>query len=232
MVSAGDAHSMALKADGTVVAWGANGSATNVPSNLSNVVAIAAGGYFSAALKSDGTVIAWGTAPSTNGMTNVIAIAASEFPLVGLRGDGTVVASSSGTVPASLTNAVAVAAARYFGLALRSDGTAVAWGSPMPIPPTLTNVQAVACGQNHCLAILGTGPPVTRVLVANPKRAGNKFSLSVPTQSGWVYVLEYKNSLPDGNWTPLPLAAGNGAILTLSDWTATGPQRFYRVRQW
>ena len=232
MVSAGDAHSLALKSDGTVVAWGASGTATNVPSNLSNVVAIAAGGYFSAALKSDGSVTAWGTAPSTNGMTNVIAIAACEFPLVGLRGDGSVVASSTGTVPSGLTNAVAVAAARYFGLALRSDGTAVAWGSPMPIPSTLTNAVAVGCGQNHCLAILGAGPPVTRVRVCNPKRTANKFTLSLPTQSGWTYTLEFKSALPDGSWTPLPLTAGNGGILTLTDLTATNSQRFYRVRRW
>jgi len=48
-IAAGYAHSLALTAEGRVVAWGYNGYrdrgiATDVPSGLSNVVAIAAGG--------------------------------------------------------------------------------------------------------------------------------------------------------------------------------------------
>jgi len=54
----------------------------------------------------------------------------------------------------------------------------------------------------------------------------------LPTQYGRVYALEYKNSLTDSQWTALPLVAGNGGLRTLSDPTATGQQRFYRVRRW
>ena len=43
-IAAGDFHSVALRSDGTVVAWGYNGSGqTNVPAGLSGVTAIAAG---------------------------------------------------------------------------------------------------------------------------------------------------------------------------------------------
>src|SRR5580692_4663079 len=56
-ISAGDKYSLALRSDGTVVAWGNN---TFVPAGLSNVVAIATGYDFLLALQSDGTVVAWG----------------------------------------------------------------------------------------------------------------------------------------------------------------------------
>src|SRR5438874_2276504 len=60
-IAAGWAHSLVLKSDGTVVAWGSNyyGQCA-VPNRLSGVIAIAAGAYHRLALKSDGTVVAWG----------------------------------------------------------------------------------------------------------------------------------------------------------------------------
>ena len=50
---------LALKADGTVVAWGYNvNGECNVPVGLSGVVAIATSANYSLALKADGTVVA------------------------------------------------------------------------------------------------------------------------------------------------------------------------------
>ena len=69
-IAAGGYHDLALKQDGTVVAWGAGepgqsaewdyGQLT-VPDGLNRVVAIAAGLLHSLALKQDGTVAMWGT---------------------------------------------------------------------------------------------------------------------------------------------------------------------------
>jgi PASTA domain/Regulator of chromosome condensation (RCC1) repeat len=63
-VAAATDHSVALKGDGTVVAWGC-GAGTDfgqgsVPSGLSGVTAISAGYAHSLALRGDGTVVAWG----------------------------------------------------------------------------------------------------------------------------------------------------------------------------
>ena len=97
-------YSLALKSDGTVVAWGDNSvGETNVPAGLTNVVAIAAGGdlfaedlYFypaaetaySLALRSDGSMVVWGNGPVSDlpgGMTGVFAIAGGSFHSAALR---------------------------------------------------------------------------------------------------------------------------------------------------
>ena len=51
----------ALKADGTVVGWGGNGSGQiTIPAAASNVVAVAAGNAHSLALCRDGSIVSWG----------------------------------------------------------------------------------------------------------------------------------------------------------------------------
>ena len=182
---------------------------TNVPTDLTNVVEITTGyaGYWhSGALKGDGTVVVWGNYWST---TNV---------------------------PATLSNVVAIASGYYHMLALKADGTVVTWGSNSEgqtnMPPSLTNMIAISANGYYCLGLMGDGPPVVRALLGNPTKDTNGLSVSLPTQSGRVYRMEFKSSLSESNWTALPLVAGNGAIAVLTDPTAINSQRFYRVRQW
>jgi hypothetical protein len=59
---------------------------------------------------------------------------------------------------------------------------------------------------------------------------GMTFTLSVPTQVGFNYTLEYKNSFSDANWTPVQTISGTGGTITLTDTTATGSSRLYHVR--
>jgi hypothetical protein len=94
-VAAGPFHSLALRRDGTVVAWGdGSDGETNVPPGLTNVVAIAAyGDYladaaYSLALKSDGTVVVWGEGEPVTplaGLSNVIAIAGGSDHALAVR---------------------------------------------------------------------------------------------------------------------------------------------------
>jgi hypothetical protein len=141
-IAAGYLHSLAIRADGTVAAWGDNGyGQTNVPAGLSNVVAIAAGFSASLALKADGTVVAWGSGVGTNvptGLRGVIAISCcgrDYYPTencAALKSDGTVVTWGAGAIydePTGLSNVVAIATGGEHVLALRSDGSLVAWGN-------------------------------------------------------------------------------------------------------
>jgi alpha-tubulin suppressor-like RCC1 family protein len=174
-LAAGSNHSLALKDDGTVAAWGSNYySQTTVPHGLSGVIAIAAGINHSLALKSDGTVIAWGTnidGQSTvpAGLNGVIALAAGAAHSLAVKNDGTVVAWGSNrylqtTPPAGLTNVVAIAAGGYHSLALKGDGSVVAWGyngfGQRSVPSGLSEVISIAGGYSHSLALKNDGTVV------------------------------------------------------------------------
>lgn len=126
-VAAGPSYSLALRADGTVWAWGRGPlgqwgqrssyittSTTPVQvGDLSNVIAVAAGGNHGLALKVDGTVWAWGT----------------DFQ--GQLGDGTTTGQGQGTPVQveGILGVVAIAAGYDYSLALTNDGTVWAWGN-------------------------------------------------------------------------------------------------------
>jgi hypothetical protein len=56
------------------------------------------------------------------------------------------------------------------------------------------------------------------------------FMLTVPTEVGPTYVVEYKNHLEDPSWTVLTTLAGTGLPASISDNGLTNATRFYRVR--
>ncbi len=70
----------------------------------------------------------------------------------------------------------------------------------------------------------GPGP-----LVFNPRLFGDAFSVSVMTQNGKDYLLQYKNLLTETNWISLPETAGDGTVKILSDSNPSVLKRFYRV---
>ena len=60
-VAGGNWHSLGLKSDGSIVAWGWNNlGQCNVPAPNAGFVAVAAGKLHSLGLKSDGSIVAWG----------------------------------------------------------------------------------------------------------------------------------------------------------------------------
>jgi len=170
LIAGGDGHSLALLADGTVIAWGDNSrNQCNVPAGLTNVVAIAKGDYHSMALKSDGTVVAWGyngkkqsNVPAD--LTNVSALAAGEGFSMALKADGTIVAwgDDASNAPSGLKDVVAIDANGNQILMLKADGTVVTgWSNNNGnIPLDLSDVIAVAAGGAHSLALKSDGTVV------------------------------------------------------------------------
>jgi transcriptional regulator of NAD metabolism len=129
-IAAGTGHNLALKSDGTVVAWGDNSSGQiNVPAGLSGVTSIAAGSAHSLALKSDGTVVAWGN--NSTGQINV---------------------------PVGLSGVTAIAAGVAHSMALTGGGRVFAWGQnnagQLNVPTALPPVISIAAGMDHSLALV------------------------------------------------------------------------------
>ncbi|MGH9893923.1 MAG: RCC1 domain-containing protein, partial [bacterium] len=165
-IAAGEAHSLAALADGSVLAWGdnANGQlginsriSRNEPSvvrNLDGIVGVAAGGRHSLALTSNGIVWAWGY--NSDGQLGI-----------GSAGDH----FGGEPVPIEVQgvhNIQAIAAGERHSLALKLDGTVWAWGdgargavgsgsdedSVLPVEVQgLPRIRAIAAGNGSSLAV-------------------------------------------------------------------------------
>lgn len=175
-IAGGGSHSLGLRNDGTVVAWGSNSNGqTNVPAGLSNIVQIAGGGAHSLAVGDDGTAYGWGDY-SQNAIPyqlgGVSDLAGGAYHTLALKFDGIVVGFGAYshnlgqvTPPAGLSNVVAISAGVSHSLALKNDGTVVAWGDDyygqVDVPGGLSNVVAIAAGSYHSFALQKDGTMVT-----------------------------------------------------------------------
>lgn len=179
-IAAGADHSLALRSDGTVWAWGRNsygeigdgiGGYQDAlrpvqVSGLSNVIGVAAGGYHSIAIKSDGTIWTWG-------LNNYGQL-------------GYVTTSYRNDTPAQISGITAsnVAGGGYHSIALKGDGTVWSWGlnsygqlgngintygcsnsseySCAPVQASgITGITAIAGGYYHSIALKNNGTVYT-----------------------------------------------------------------------
>jgi alpha-tubulin suppressor-like RCC1 family protein len=136
-IAAGLYHSIALRTDGGIQAWGPDGigddgyydfgQVTNTPVDL-DFIAIAAGDYHNVAIRTDHSLESWGD---------------DYYDQVADTPSG--------------NDFIAIAGGLGHSLALRSNGTVVVWGDDyygqITDAPTSGHFIAIACGADHCLAI-------------------------------------------------------------------------------
>jgi len=198
MVAAGYTHSLVLKDDGTLWAWGDNyhgqlGDGTRTARKtpvkvMSDVATIAAGAYHSLAVKTDGSLWAWGY----NGY--------------GQLGDDTL---TRRIAPKKILDGlVSVAAGAYHTLAVSTGGSLLSWG----------------CNES---GQLGDGTRVDKrkfeVVASSAKAvaAGGSHSLYIDT-SGVLRAFgdNTYGQLGDGTWvsrlTPVAVSGGTGVVAVVA----------------
>ncbi|UPQ79839.1 fibronectin type III domain-containing protein [Flavobacterium azooxidireducens] len=165
-ISAGYTHSVGIKTDGTLWAWGDNGygqlgdattTSKNTPTQIgsaNNWESVSASGGFTIAIKVDGSLWAWGN---------------NTF---GQLGDGTTTNRTTPTLIGTANNWKSVTIGEGFALAIKDNGTLWSWGynnygqlgdgttTNRTVPTqvgTATNWQSTAAGSGFSLAIRTNG---------------------------------------------------------------------------
>ncbi|MDR2560533.1 MAG: Ig-like domain-containing protein [Holophagales bacterium] len=154
-VSAGSSHTVALKTDGSLWAWGANGQGQLGTGNYislpfptqvdfaKNWVAVSAGSSYTVALKTDGSLWEWGQNAG--------------------QSDGSGVGTSAPTQVGSAKDWAAVAAGGWSRLAIKLDGSLWIWGSDGGWRNAPTQVgsakdwKSVSGGDGHNMALKNDG---------------------------------------------------------------------------
>jgi len=222
-VSGGQFHSLAIRANGTLWAWGRaaagplgdnsiveKSSPVSVVGGIVDWVTAAGGGSHSLAIRANGTLYAWGTNGNgqlgdnsattasksspvvvAGGFTDWISISASTSHSLGLRANGTIwtwgsnasgllgdnsatTASKSSPVQVAgnFVNCNSISAGTTHNIIVRTDGTAWAWGansygrlgdnttvsksSPVQVAGGIVNWKQVTAGQ-HSLGVRANG---------------------------------------------------------------------------
>jgi alpha-tubulin suppressor-like RCC1 family protein len=253
-ISAGRGHTLALKSDGTVWAWGDNyygqlgvnsftNSATPVQvlgvggfDYLRDIIHVSAGHNHSLALKNDGTVWAWGDNYYGQLGNNSTSTWTTPVQVWGDGGEG------------YLGSVSKIGAGRDFSLALKSDGTVRAWGynhygelgnggtaeRHVPVQTSvLTNIPAVFSGSsashsfagalsvlpvNLTMAVSPAGAGVTIPVIGTGKVTPNQaFNISATPAAGYIFMIW---SVSGGASVTAPSSASTSATLN-ADGTIT-----------
>jgi hypothetical protein len=224
-VAAGDRHSLALRSDGIVAAWGANDvgqlgngtySLSKAPISVSRtgvlsgraVTSLTAGALHSVVLCSDGTLAAWGS--GTSGQLGTGSDSSSNMPLAASRSrlatDALIIAVNSGR---SATHNLAL-------IALPTPLTISNWrttwyGSSTNTGNAADSADPYGTGLSNLLVFAFFGPDQdpeqahSSQLPQPSLSAGNlTYSFDTPSRvTGLTYGTEWSSTLQPGSWHPI-----------------------------
>ncbi|MBR2411893.1 MAG: hypothetical protein IKB08_09240 [Clostridia bacterium] len=170
-ISAEYRHTVALKANGTVVAVGDDQYGRTDVSDWTDIIAVSAGINYTLGLKFDGTVVAVGADNNdkceVGNWKNIVAIGAGTDHTVGLKSDGTVVAIGANSDDecdvSGWTNIIAIAVGDSHTVGLKADGTVVATGGTKYGRCDVedwTDIVAIAAGDVYTLGLKADGTVV------------------------------------------------------------------------
>ena len=170
-VAAGSTHVIALKSDGSVVAWG-SGTVVTTPPVVSGGAKVFSGNTTGGVIKSDGSALAWG-----NNDYGLLAVPGEPVALLDFcvtTSHRTVLLDTTGSIdtigvamsttvpkPSNLGRCTQISSMYDHILALKQDGTVAAWGSNVSgqctVPSNLSGIVQVAAGGEFSLALRGDG---------------------------------------------------------------------------
>jgi alpha-tubulin suppressor-like RCC1 family protein len=154
-----DGHACALRTDGTVTCWGANGSSQSAPVPSGTFTQVAVGRAVSCALATNQTIACWGAATVAgqvpSGSFASISLDAENLSACALKADGTPVCWGNSTFPTSSGPLTAISSDNPYVAIKATDGTLIGSGALAGTPAgSFTQVSAF---QNHACGVKSDG---------------------------------------------------------------------------
>jgi len=167
-ITAGGAHTCAIKTNDTATCWGYNGlGQASAPTDLGTVKQITAGGSHTCAIKTNDTVACWGyngdgQASVPTDLGTVKQITGGDAHTCAIKTNDTVACwgynyYGQASVPTDLGTVKQITAGGYHTCAIKTNDTVVCWGwndyGQATVPTDLGTVKQITAGYVHTCAI-------------------------------------------------------------------------------
>jgi hypothetical protein len=110
---------------------------------------------------------------------------------------------------------------------IAGGGTTASTSSRFQLASTIAQPLAAVPSSSR-FSIQGGFWIVPAPILFGPAKVGTNFLVSIQSEPGKTYTLQYENALGSG-WQSLPPIPGNGNVITVTNSAANAMQGFYRL---